>query len=513
MVDPSHKKPLGHGRKLFLGSSLNTVNLFVSVFCGLLITPWMMHAFGDRVFGVWSLVASFMGYYGLLDLGLSSAIGRFVSRAIGRKDNDQINEVISTGLVLLTVIGLISFLATLAMMAVAPMLLKESADVRLFNQLLAILSVNIALGFPCYVFDGILTSHLRFDLLIPIRIVSTVARTILTYYFIQWDLGIAAIAVMTVVLNLVEHGIKIVMAYAVDPALKISPALFRPGLIREMGGYGVYTFIAKAADILRFQIVAVVLTAFVNVAAVTHYRVASRLIEYFMQLIIGITTVFNPYFSQKEGESGSVLSKDIRDKFFFASRITAHVSMFVGLAMIFYGKDFIVRWVGKDYEGSYTVLVILTVPLALAMTQSTTTALLYGISKHKFVSYSNITEGIVNLILSLSLVKTFGMLGAAWAMAVPFFISKVFIQPWYVSRVLHVPVRGYAWTLLKPVLISAFAFAIPAALLFKFLRPNFGVLLAFSIIHLALYAAAVMYAGFLPDERARIIQLVYKRSS
>ena len=86
-----------HSRRLFLGSSLNTVNLIVSVFSGLLVTPWMMHAYGDSTFGIWSLVASFMGYYGLLDLGLSSAISRFVSRAIGQKNHHQINEVVTTG--------------------------------------------------------------------------------------------------------------------------------------------------------------------------------------------------------------------------------------------------------------------------------------------------------------------------------------------------------------------------------------------------------------------------------
>ena len=265
------------------------------------------------------------------------------------------------------------------------------------------------------------------------------------------------------------------------------------------------------ADLLRFQIVSVVLTAFINVASVTHYRVASRLIEYFMQLIVGITTVFTPYFSQKEGENGSGHSDDIRDKFMSATRITAYISIFVGLALIFYGKDFIVRWVGKDYGGSFDVLVVLTVPIMLALTQSTTAALLYGISRHKFLSYSNIAEGIANLILSLLLVKPFGMMGVAWSMAIPLFVSKVFLQPWYVSRVLRVSFLSYAWVLIKPLFVGIVAFCLPAVLFYSNLRPKFGLLLGFGVMHFLMYSGAVFYLGLLPTERLQIVSLVHKR--
>lgn len=501
----------GQSRRLVLGSGLNTVNLIVSVFSGLLVTPWMMHAYGDANFGIWSLVASFMGYYGLLDLGLSSAISRFVSRAIGQKNHHQINEVVTTGFFVLVGISLVSVLATLGLMSGSHMLFKEQGEVQLFNQLLIILSINIFFGFPCYVFDGILTSHLRFDILTIVRLLSTLIRTALTYCFIQWQYGIASIAILTVVLTLLENAVKILMAYKVDQGLTITFAFFRPSQIREMFSYSMYTFIAKVADLLRFQIVAVVLTAFINVAAVTHYRVASRLIEYFMQLIVGITTVFTPYFSQKEGEDGSSHSHEIRDKFMAATRVTAYISLFVGCALIFYGRDFIVRWVGKDYGGSYDVLVVLTVPIALALTQSTTAALLYGISRHKFISYSNIAEGVANLILSLLLVKPYGMMGVAWSMAIPLFISKVFFQPWYVSRILKVSFLSYAWVLIKPLIVGIAAFCLPAILFYSSLRPNFGVLLAFGLIHLLVYTVVVFYAGLLPVERSRILNLVKKR--
>ena len=191
MVEKNQNK--GHSRRLLIGSSLNTLNLVVSVFSGLLVTPWMMHAYGDAIFGIWSLIASFMGYYGLLDLGLSSAISRFVSRAIGQKNHDQINEVVTTGFFVLVGISLVSVVATILLMSGSHLLFKLDSEARLFNQLLIILSINIGFGFPCYVFDGILTSHLRFDLLTIVRLISTIVRTAVTYFFIRWNFDIASL--------------------------------------------------------------------------------------------------------------------------------------------------------------------------------------------------------------------------------------------------------------------------------------------------------------------------------
>jgi O-antigen/teichoic acid export membrane protein len=38
----------------------------------------MVHNLGDRMYGLWALAGAFIGCYGLLDLGLSSAVQRHI---------------------------------------------------------------------------------------------------------------------------------------------------------------------------------------------------------------------------------------------------------------------------------------------------------------------------------------------------------------------------------------------------------------------------------------------------
>ena len=67
------------------GSVLRAAMLFANVAVALYMMPFLVHALGDRWYGMWTLVATFMGYYGYLDFGLSVSVQRFIAGAIGRK--------------------------------------------------------------------------------------------------------------------------------------------------------------------------------------------------------------------------------------------------------------------------------------------------------------------------------------------------------------------------------------------------------------------------------------------
>src|SRR5438874_9616973 len=47
---------------------------------GIFLTPYVLHRLGDEAFGVWILTTNLVGYYGILDAGVRSAIIRYVSR-------------------------------------------------------------------------------------------------------------------------------------------------------------------------------------------------------------------------------------------------------------------------------------------------------------------------------------------------------------------------------------------------------------------------------------------------
>ncbi|HEX9812774.1 MAG TPA: hypothetical protein VGA88_11925, partial [Burkholderiales bacterium] len=83
----------GRGGLLVRGSLLRVSLLFANVAVAFYLMPFIIHSIGDRWYGMWTLVGTFMGYYGFLDLGLSIATQRFLAGALGRDDSESVNQV------------------------------------------------------------------------------------------------------------------------------------------------------------------------------------------------------------------------------------------------------------------------------------------------------------------------------------------------------------------------------------------------------------------------------------
>lgn len=76
------------------GVLISYVSILVNIGISLLYTPWMINEIGQSNYGIYSLIVSFISYF-LLDLGLGSAISRFIAKYRAENDESQIKEMIS----------------------------------------------------------------------------------------------------------------------------------------------------------------------------------------------------------------------------------------------------------------------------------------------------------------------------------------------------------------------------------------------------------------------------------
>jgi hypothetical protein len=63
-----------------VGSSWSA--LATNVLVGIFLSPFILHRLGDAAYGIWVLIFSVTGYYGLFDLGIRSSIIRYISPSI-----------------------------------------------------------------------------------------------------------------------------------------------------------------------------------------------------------------------------------------------------------------------------------------------------------------------------------------------------------------------------------------------------------------------------------------------
>lgn len=455
---------MGTSSALARSSLVRTLNLSLGMVVTFIMAPIIVHSLGDRAYGLWIIVGTFLGYYGLLDLGLSSAVNRYLSRAVGLNDVSEIRNVIATAFLLFAGLGIVALVLSIGVAVFADHFVEVSTEVYLFRFLVLLLGFGVAVGFPARAFQGVLTSYLRYDLTAYASATRLLLANAVMYFFLRKGYGILTVAIINVCGSLLEYSILFWFARRVFSGLSLSPIYFRAEMARPFFSYSWKTLLAMLADILRFRIDSIIIAAYLNLALVTYYSVGVKLVDYFGNIITTMIGMLMPVFSRYESTGDW---NSIRRTFLSSTRVATILSVFIGASMLFYGKPFILRWMGSGFSSSYYVMVILCVPSIVALMQNPSIGLLYGISKHHYYAVSNTCEGLINLILSLILVRYYGIYGVAMGTAIEMLIFKLLIQPVFVCRVAGISLREYY---LETLLVTSVKTLAPLLLYFYVAR-------------------------------------------
>lgn len=495
-------------RLLVKGSLIRSSEFFAGAIIGLILMPFIIRSLGDKMYGLWIFIGSFLGYYGLMDFGLNSAVQRYISREVGRKDYHEVNKVVNTSLLIFSLIGVFALLISGGIAFLVPLIIKNVTEVSLFRKVVFILGMNFALGFPLRVFSGVLYAHVRYDLNAIIELVKLTLRTILIIIFLKRGYGIVALAMITFILDISGYLTKYFLVRYLYKLIKLSRDYIAKEKVRALFSYSVFTFIARIADQLRFNFDSLVIVTFMGLSSVTLYSIGSRLIRYLLEFVNASIGLTMPIFSQYEGlgDFGA-----IKEKYVLMTKISTYLGFLLGGTLIIFGKDFMLRWMGNEYVKSYTVLVILIIGIIGEIAQITGTEMLYGLSKHKYFTISNSIEGLANLFLSVILVKHYGIFGVALGTTIPMLIMKLIVQPIYVCKVLDLGAKYFYLNIFIPIALKT---SIVLLLFWLFMRvyikPDYLIIAVFVILEVCLSILIMIKTGFTSKEKSYLKEIIVK---
>jgi hypothetical protein len=117
------------------------------------------------------------------------------------------------------------------------------------------------------------------------------------------------------------------------------------------------------------------------------------------------------------------------------NRACAFVILPISASLIILGKSIIEVWVGARYiEQSYPVLLVLIIPFTLMLAQGASGRMLIGTSQHGAFGVVTLLEGAANVILSVVLVRPYGILGDALGTTIPLLCTVVLFLPRHACR-------------------------------------------------------------------------------
>jgi O-antigen/teichoic acid export membrane protein len=406
------------------------------------LCPVLVHGLGDRRYGMWSLVESVLAYLSLFDLGVAAAVIRYGARLCALKDRDHLNRVFSTSLCIFTAAGLAALAVALACAGPGVGLVGVPEDLADETRwMFVLLGVNLAVGLPLQVFPALLDALGRFPSKTAVRTAAALVRVPLFLGVLGAGGGLVALAWAITLTNVAEHAALAVLVRRHLPWLRFSPALADRATFREIRGYSLDASLAMLAGRISFQTDAVVISLFLAPQYITFFAVAGRLVEYSKGLVRSATTVLTPAVSTLEARGDFAA---IRRMLFHSTRLVLWITLPIQAGLVLLGRPFLALWLQGDYhaERSYATLVILSLTLALTMSQSVSGRILYGIGRLRWYSRAVLVEGVANLLLSVALVGPLGIEGVAWGTTVPHTCFNVLLLL-YVCRSLRVWPAAY----------------------------------------------------------------------
>ncbi len=437
-------------KRIFTNIFSNWANLAVNIAISFFLAPFVVEKLGNTYYGIWVIMMQFTGYLYLLDFGVRESIIRYVSKGKADGKTEDLNEIISSGIILYGGIGFICLLASAGLALAFPYVFNiDTQEVWAARIVVIISGVTVAQLLVFNVFSGILMGLQRYDIFNKIGIIFAFIRLGLILYFLGNGYSLIALALIQLFIGL---GTNLTIYFSSKRILRENKIPFkytkipfkdRFPVFRKLYNYSKYVLINNLGQKAIFYTDAIIIGVIMSAASVTFYAIAGNLIEYLRKLVLQAADVLNPVASELDAKNdSSKLSKLVLN----GSKFTMCIALPISIIYYAAGSHFIELWMGEEYaELSGQVLAILSITVLLTTPHLTLSSVLYGISKHHLISNLRIIEAIFNLFFSIILAINYGIVGVALGTAIPQLLIMGIILPVLVAKHIDYSLSNYVY--------------------------------------------------------------------
>jgi O-antigen/teichoic acid export membrane protein len=493
-------------RTVALNVTARWVTIVVELGLGFLMLPFNTRHLGAADYGLWMLSASIVSYFPIMNLGYAASIDRFVAHYRARRDAAAINEIASTLFVLFAAVGLVAMVVvTLIAFNIASLFNMPPGQEAAGRSVLLMVGVQFAVGMPFAAFGGVVNGFQRTYLngIVGAVVALAVAAVNIAVLLMGGTL-VQLVAAMTVtrMLGFIAYRLN---AYRVFPLLRIRPQSFSMARLREVTGFSVYMLMQNAANKANYATDPVVVAAFLSTGAVAVWTVAQRLAD----MVLRLTNQLNDVLFPVVVDCDSTQQHDrLRDVLIQGTRLSLALALPVSGVLVLLAPQVVVAWAGPVYAEAAVLLQLLVAVVLVRVGTNTAGTVLRGAGHHQLLSISNMVAALVNVVLSVILIRLQGLPGVAIATLVPVGVRGATILVPVACRRVRISAAYFVtraiWPAAWPGLLTLgplafFRDSVPTSLL---ACAACGALIA--IVYIALFAGLAVPS----DDRARYVAKV-----
>lgn len=490
------------------GAILSYVAIIARLVVALAFTPVMLRALGQTEYGVYSLVASVVGYLSILSFGLGGAYMRFYARFRAAQDAEGIVRLNGMFLIVFTVLGALTLLSGGLFAANVGVLLGRNfaaAELNVAKPLFIILAMNLAFTLSMTVFNSYVMAHERFAFQKLLQIIQILVDPLITLPILLLGYGSIGMAIANTVVSF-SVSIWTVGFCLKRLKMRFTFRRFDFALLREVAVFSSYLFINMVVDQINWNVDKFLIGRFHGAIPVAVYGVAALINMQYLAFSTAVSNVFIPRVNRMVASEAS--GRDVSILFTRVGRMQFLVLGLIISGFAVFGQDFIELWAGESYGEAYYIALVLLVPVTFPLIQNLGIEVQKAKNLHRFRSLVYLGVAVGNILLSIPLTQRFGAIGAASATGAALVVGNILIMNWHYHQRVGLDIRAFWFQILKLSRGMLPAAAVGAMLIIMIDLGDIWALVGWATLYVGVYCAGMWCLGMNEYERSMIVSLI-----
>ncbi|MCR5229289.1 MAG: oligosaccharide flippase family protein [Solobacterium sp.] len=423
-------------RQLKYGALISYLAILVNTVMSLIYLPWMARTIGKSNYALYQLAYSFVQIF-LADFGLSSAAARFLAKYRAENREEQSNILIAVLTKLYIGIDLIIALIMFVIYSRIDVIYRglTVSEIAAFRPLFLIMAGYSILSFPFMSLNGILTAYEKFIQLKLCDFGQKVLTVLLVVYALLSGRGVVAVMAANAASGLFFILLKL---YIIRKQTPVRPDIrtHDDTVLSSVLQFSIWTAVVALAQRFIFSLAPTILGIVSNSSEIALFAPANALEGYFYMFAAAVNGLFlariSRYIADNREDRIYTLMVNV-------GRYQLAVMGLIFIGFLCIGRDFMIQWMGADYEGAAVCAALIFIPDLLLFTQQIANETVIAKNEVRHNAFSNIGMAVVCVVLSFPLSTRFGAMGACLAIAVSYMFTFIYMNVIYYKK-LHINV-------------------------------------------------------------------------
>lgn len=420
------KKQLNSNSQIKIGAIISYIAIIFNIVASFIYTPWMVQQIGKSDYGLYTLAISVITFF-LMDFGISGTIARFISLYRAQGEVEKVEDLLGITYKLYIIIDfIILFILIGIFFSINNIFLQLSPqEIEKFKVIFVIVGGFSLVSFPFMPLNGIFVSNEKFVALKIFDLCQKILTIIFVVICLVLGYGVYALVLVNAVVNVVVIIYKNIYLKN-NVKFKVNFKCKSKKVLKQIFNFSIWMTIISIAQRLIINISPTILGIFSGSIEISIFSIGVALEGYVWTFANALNGLFLPKVTKMV--TNDEAKENIIDLMVKVGRIQLIVIGLLLIGLFSMGREFITLWMGSDFKGSYYVVVFLTLPSLITLTQEIAYNYLVAINEIKYRAYDFIGTAIVSIGLSLILTPKYGAVGAAMSAGIGIFLGHVILM-------------------------------------------------------------------------------------